>query len=331
VATQINNAVGQSICSIVGSSPTAQLYFNPSMSLIIRQTGTANSILGFSTTNDTNNLAQNAGTYTILSVVSETELEVINVNGSGGFAAIESNEQFYIQRVGVQRIISTTMSTQVAETGLYYFDVFLVSQGTGDQYNISNLQQMSVTGFKSDGYYLTTDNPNLTFSVAELPKLHISPTILEIGVSDDPDNATVIEGQNIQINYDMSSLTLSIQNFVTSDTERVINDNPLARHLIPYFVRTDLTYVGGSQPSVIMPSITALIQGLFPSDYLQVSSLEAILTNGGATSIDNPIELLAVIHNFDRSVTTERSEDKINTGRLAAFIPDVINLTRQIS
>jgi hypothetical protein len=332
VATQINNAVGQNICSIVGSSPTAQLYFNPSMSLIIRQTGTANSILGFSTTNDTNNISLNAGTYTIVAVVSETQLQITYLDGATGAPPfVESNEQFYIQRVGVQRIISTTMSTQVAETGLYYFDVFLVSQGTGDQYNITNLQQMSVTGFKSDGYYLTTDNPNLTFSVAELPKLHISPTILEIGVSDDPDNATVIEGQNIQINYDMSSLTLSIQNFVTSDTERVINDNPLARHLIPYFVRTDLTYVGGSQPSVIMPSITALIQGLFPSDYLEVSSLEAILTNGGATSIDNPIDLLAVIHNFDRSVTIERSQDKINTGRLAAFIPDVINLTRQIS
>lgn len=323
VASQINNAVGQSICSING---LGQLYFNPSLALIIRQTGTSNTILGFSTTSDTNNISANAGTYTIIGVTSETQLNVIP-----SMSAVESNEQFYVQRVGVQRIVSTTMATQTAETGLYYFDVFLVSQGAGDQYNISNALQLSVAGFKSDGYYLTTDNPNLTFSTAELPKLHISPTILEIGVSDDPDNATVIEGQNIQINYDRSSLTQSIQNFVSSDTERVINDSPLARHLIPYFVRTDLTYVGGSQPSVIMPSITALIQGLFPSDYLQVSSLESIITNAGASSVDNPIELLAVIHGFDRSVSVERSEDKINTGRLAAFIPDVINLTRQIS
>jgi hypothetical protein len=55
------------------------------------------------------------------------------------------------------------------------------------------------------------------------------------------------------------------------------------------------------------------------------------MTNRGATSIDNPIDLLAVIHNFDRTVTMERSQNALNTGRLAAFVPDVINLTRGIT
>lgn len=322
VADQINKAVGQTIAKIDGSN---HLSFNPDASIIVRGTGTANATLGFPNT-DSSNDALNKGTY----VISGVAPTVLTLSSTTPLSTNESLEQFKVFRKGLQRIIATTMSSQVAETGLYYFDLELISEGTGDQYNIGPGLQMTATGYKSDGYFLTTDDPNLTFSPVERPRLHVSPTILEVGVSDDPDNATSISGQNIQVNYDRSILTGSVQNFVLADTERVINESPLARHLIPYFVRTDLSYVGGSQPSVVEPDIETLILGLFPSDSLEVSDLEGILKNRGATSVDNPVDLLAVVHNFDRSVTMERSQNKLNTGRLAAFIPDAVTLTRKV-
>lgn len=323
VADLINRTVGQVIATINSAN---KLQFNPTTAITVRSTGTANGTLGFSTSVDSTNASLNFGTYTIVSLVSQHVLSV-----TPPIPSSESNEQFSVFSLGVQRIISTTMSAQVAETGLYYFDLELISQGTGDQYNINANLQMTAKGYKSDGYYLTTDDPNLTFSTTEKVKLHISPTILEVGVTDDPDNATQISGQNIQINYDMSVITGSVQNFVLADTERVVNESPLSRHLIPYFVRLALSYVGGSQTSVVSDDINTLILGLFPSDQLRVSDLEGILSNRGATSIDNPINLIAVIHNFDRTVQVERSQNELNTGRLAAFIPDVIGLTRGIS
>lgn len=323
VADQINRVVGQSICIINGAN---QLQFNPDASIIVRGNGTANSALGFPT-NDVNNDALNKGEYLIASVAPTT----LTLDASTPLANIESLEQFKVFRSGLQRIIATQMSTQVAETGLYYFDLQLVSQGTGDQYNIGPDLQMTADGYRADGYYLSTVDSNLTFSPVEKPILHVSPTILEVGTTDDPDNATIISGQNLQINYERSVLTGSVQNFALSETERVVNESPLARHLIPYFVRTDIGYVGGSQPSEVMPDLTAFILGLFPNDFFEVSDVENILRNRGARSIDNPINLLAVIHNFDRSITLERSQNKINVGRLAAFIPDVINLVRRLS
>ena len=74
------------------------------------------------------------------------------------------------------------MAENEAEADLFYFDVELVSEGAGDAWNIDADEQMAVTGYRSDGYYLTTDDENLSFSSAELPKLVLSRTILEQGV-----------------------------------------------------------------------------------------------------------------------------------------------------
>jgi hypothetical protein len=178
---------------------------------------------------------------------------------------------------------------------------------------------------------LATQDPDLTFSSVEKPILYVSRSILEVGVSDNPANATQISGQNLLVNYERSSLTSSVQNFVSSDEERVVCESSLARHLIPYFVRFTVNYVGGSQPSVLLPDIETFITGLAPSAFFQVSDLESLVKNRGASSMQNPVDLIAVIHNFDRSITVERSQNKINTGTLAAFIPDVITLNRLLS
>ena len=337
VATQINKVVGQNICSLTGGN---QLQFNPTVSVVVRapnppsQPNTANALLGFSVTPgvDQNNNSPNRANYTIIAVgdPGTGSPNEITVTPSFPLGLVDvQNQQFTVFREDLQRIVSTSMANNVADAGLYYFDVELLSEGTGDQYNIGSQVQLTVTGFRSDGYYLTTDDPNLSFSPVERPKLHISRSILEVGVTDAPSNATQLLGQNLQVQYDRSSLTSDVSNFITSDTERVINQSPLARHLKPYFVRFTASYLGGSNTDVTIPDLQSLISGLPPTSALEVSDIEKTLLNRGARVVDNPIDLVAVIHNVDRSVTVERSQNKLNTGRLAAFIPDVLLVTRR--
>ena len=326
VVSQINNTVGQNICSLTA---VYQLQFNPTTSLIIRKSGTANMILGFSTTSDTNNQSVNAGEPFVITAVAPSG-DVNEVVVSGTLLA-ETSEQFSVFRSGVQRIDSTTMASNVETASLYYFDVELLSEGSGDQYNIPSLAALTVTGFRSDGYYLTTKDPNLTFSPVEQPILHITPTILSVGVGDNPQNATDLTGQNIQLNYDQSSLAANVDSYIRSDTERVLNESPLGRHLIPYFVRFSMNYTGGSGVSVVTSDVETYIASLAPAEALTVSDLEQIAEKRGATEVDNPITLIALIHNFDRSITAERSQNSLNTGTLAAFISDVLDITQSTS
>lgn len=334
VVDQINRAVGQTICALDSGN---HLEFNPDASVIVRGSAagtSANAALGFSLVvgTDQSNDDQNKGTY------------VVQISGDGGNpnrlrltttfptgTSATARQQFKVFRGGLQRIVSTDMAKKVGAAGLYYFDVQLISEGTGDQYNIDADQQLGIEGYRSDGYYLTTADPNLAFSPIERPTLHISKSILEVGVSDDPSNATQISGQNILITYERSSLAANVNDFVLSETERVINQSPLARHLVPYFVRFDLSYVGGSKENEVTPDLQAYIRKLYPNDALTVSALERIVQNRGASSVQNPLDLVAVIHNNDRTVTVERSRDSLNTGRLAAFIPDVLNVSRRLT
>lgn len=324
-ANQINRAVGKTICAVVTVGALQYLQFSFDGSVVVRRTGTANALLGFSTGSDQNNDSPNKGNYTVLTVATNQLTVTPNLLTN------KTDQGFKIFRPGGQRISSTQMASNKAAGSLFYFDLELVSEGTGDLWNIDADLQLSASGYDSDGYYLTCDDPNLSFSPIEEARLHLSRSFLAIGVSDDPENATQLSGQNIQVNYERSTLTRNVNNFLTAETERVVNESPLGRHLTPYFVRFDLVYFGGSKENVVIPEVEKLIKSKFPDDPLEVSDIEQVVSDKGATSIQNPIQLLAAVHNPDRSILLVRSENAISTGRLAAFIPDVLNISRKIS
>jgi hypothetical protein len=193
------------------------------------------------------------------------------------------------------------------------------------------MSPLSVTGFRSDGYWLTTADPNLSFSPLEQPELHLSPTILEVGVNDSLLNATQLTGQNIQLNYEYSSLADNVDTYIRSDVQRVVCESTLGRHLIRYFVRFSLNYSGGSAVSLVTSDIEEYILELDPDEALTVSAIERLVSNRNASSVSNPLSLIALIHNPDRSITVERSQDYLNTGVLAAFFPDVLDITQSLS
>ena len=79
------------------------------------------------------------------------------------------------------------------------------------------------------------------------------------------------------------------------------------------------------------PEIETYIKKVYPQDALESSDIQKIVSGKGASSITNPIDLIAIVHNSDRTVYATRSQNALSTGRLAAFIPDVLNITKNVT
>ncbi len=333
VADQINNRVGKKVAKI---SSAGKLELEADFALTLKTTGTANTALGFAIVDERSNASQNAGTYTVVSLdslnpriatISPTTLVTVFSGALATYSDV-TRQQFKVLRSQTQRISVTEMSSQVGAAGLYYFDVQLVSDGTGDSFNIPRQTVLSAEGYRADGYVLATDDSNLSFSTGESVRAVFSRSILPVGVNDDPQNAIQLSGQNVQIAYDRSSLISSVQAFLDSESERVTNNSPLARHLVPHFVRFSMAYTGTVKEADLLVELTAMIEALLPSDFLESSDIQAAASQAGATSISNPLDLFAIVYPVDRTVTMQFSQDRLNTGRLAAFLVDQLLLTR---
>lgn len=326
IISQINAQAGISVASLDENN---KLQFDTTFNMTVRAVGSANTILGFSTSTDTNNNSPIKGTYTITGVLADAVSFDLSDLPGGVFPVGATEQQFSIQRKGLQRTISTTMSSNLSGAGLYYTDVELVSEGTGDVYNIPENIQLKPTGYFSDGYWLTTSSEITSFSDTENVVLHATRTILEVGVNDDPSAATQLAGQNMQLTYETSSLVTALQSFITAEEQRVACENSLARHLIPHYVRIDFQYRNGPKEDVLLSAFEDYINNLAPEATLESSSLINIAQRLGATSVNSPFTMIALIHNQDRTVWVERSFKSLGLlNRLSAFLPDVITLTR---
>lgn len=242
-----------------------------------------------------------------------------------------TRQQFTITRPGTQRTGTTQMALNTTYAGLYYADVQIISVGSGALYNIVAHAQMKVSGHYSLGYRLSTTHEHLAFSTVEEPFLHITPTIISVGSSDDPESALQVAGQNLQVNYNWSSLVSSLQSFVSSDSERVVNENALVRHLLPYFVRFDMTYRGGPTESNVKQQLTTYINGLGPDEVLEAVQVQNTPITLGAGNVSTPVNLVAVVHQADRKVVLEQSTNYLNMGRLAGFFTETLNVQRKTS
>lgn len=293
----------------------------------------ANSTLGLPTTTTYNTaIAAVDGYHTITYVgdasdpTTHNSLEVTPAHTHG--AGEKPSQHFKIWRPGVQRIHSTDMNNNT-EVGLYYVDVELVSDGTGDNWNLSEDQIFEIMGFKSDGYWLVVADPNLSYSTEEELEMVVSRRILTVGSSDRPDQALTLSGQNLQVNYDRSPLVSSVQSFASADLERVLCASLLVRHLQPHYLNFELTYRGGSSADVVGDDVDDYLSELGPDDRVEVSDLQAVPIKRGADYVQNPIELVAIVHDQDRKISVDRSQDYVTKGRLATFFADNVTITRE--
>jgi hypothetical protein len=133
------------------------------------------------------------------------------------------------------------------------------------------------------------------------------------------------------VSYERSPLVSSIQSFAKSQLERVLDASLLVRHLQPHYVNFELTYRGGSSADVVGKDVDDYMNALGPDDRVEVSDIQDFPLKRGASYVQNPIELVAVVHDEDREITVERSEDYVTHGRLATFFTGTIKITRETS
>jgi hypothetical protein len=208
------------------------------------------------------------------------------------------------------------------DLGFYYFDVECISEGYGDTYNISGSEKGAIEGYYSEGWGISVEDENLSYSMAEVPLLDISPRILVEGVEDDPANATELILTNVQVSYERMPLVLNVHTFVLDKQNRVVCESALARALFPTCVRTFIIYRGGPTESDARAALVKVITNTIPEEDLEVSDLHDEIRRLGSTKVTLPVTLVGIEHQADRTIGVSRSQDAISTGRLSAMIPD---------
>jgi hypothetical protein len=239
---------------------------------------------------------------------------------------------FVVKRPSVYRISSTEMQDNF-DGSLYYLEIEVESDGSGDSWNLEADSRMSVvSGVSVDGYTYSVDNENLAFSPYEGVSLVFDRRFLPVGNSDLPENTTEISGRNLQVNYEVSSIVRVINDMLRSDLDRPINASPLARHFLPSFILATFQYAGGVSTEEVGADLEDYINGLGALTPLEVSDLEAFLIRRGANSITHPIEIVSVTHDLSRKLVADRSQNVLGglnevpyngTGRISAFFAKV--------
>jgi len=233
-----------------------------------------------------------------------------------------TRQPFRVLRDGVQRISSTQMALN-KEGGLFYFDIQVRALGAGDEYLIPEKTRLEpVFGtYKSDGYWYSVRDPNLTFSPEEEVDILFSPAFLPVGRRDELANRVPLLGQSLSVEYEHAPLVAQVQQFLLSRAERTVCANPLARHFLPSFLYLDLTYEGGTtSPTVMAATIRTAIEALDPQDALSLArEVESTLRQRGASDWAHDIWMAIVTHDRNRRLVGNRSRDRLGGDEVAYF------------
>ena len=341
IADQINTAVGSTIAFIETIVAANYIRLEADVSIVV-VSGTALTLMGMGTgltPTDNKSYAADYGPYRVFALSSmqvgheanPNQIMLVDRNGNSpiGPPALYSKQahHFVVRRAGVQRIHSTAMAKNI-ENGLYYMDVELLSEGSGDVWNIPEGQVLTITGHKSDGYRLIVVDPNLSYSTQEQVSMQISNTILAVGQSDDQSAATNLSSTNIQVNYQQSPLVASIQSFAAAELDRVLTASILVRHLQPAYVNFVMNYSGGSSADVVTADVDAYLIGLSPNDRVESSAIQKTATMRGATFVTSPITLFAVTYDENRKIIVDRSTNYVTHSRLSTFFSGTIAITQ---
>ena len=329
IIDEINDFFGVEIAFVEEVSGPMYLRLEGDYEFVLHGNGTSNTVLGLPTSTMNNKApADIDGYYLITNVGDPADPTNKNFLDLDQNATAGQAQSFRVMRPGSQRISSTDMDVQL-ENGLYYMDVELVSEGVGDEWNLDPDARFEMENYDSDGYRLVVADTNMTYSIEELITMNLTRRVLTVGSTDRPDEATPLHSQNIQINYDRSPLASSVQSFAQADLERVLCANILVRHLMPHYVNIELLYRGGSGSDVVLDDIYSHLSSLDPDEALEVSDIQNLALRRGATYIRNPMEIVAVVHDLERKISVERSEDSVTKGRLATFFPGTLSVTRE--
>jgi hypothetical protein len=330
VVDYINEQVGETVASL-DLSGALQLQANRPILL----DDTPPNALGTLSILSLSNEHPDSGIYIIRSVAENTL--TLSTRTPGLVGVSQPLSAYRVLRY-VQRVSSTEMNENQDATGLYYADVQMVSEGPGDVYNLNTGVEMEITGHAADGFRLSTENPVLSYSRAEVLFAEISRSILLVGSSDSPEEYVQLSQQNVQVTYDRSQLVDEVQSFCDSDLHRVLNEEILVRHLFPHYVSLTWNYLGGSAEAVMRRAFETLLDEIEPNEALEVTDLTSVLTKRGASSVyvtdtasltGRAAPLFVVVyHDESRRIRAQIVRDFVTTVRTQRYIPDNIRVLR---
>lgn len=235
-----------------------------------------------------------------------------SLTSPGSIVNFSHMSPFRIKRKGV-KIISSTEMKEFYDRGLYYIDIPVIALGSSKDFYFKKGSVFSISGaYDIEGYKIIPDNFALTFSTKETGNILFPSSILPSGSTYSESNYISLSGQNIKINYESVSLINSIQQFYDSPLDRVIDSNMLAKSFLPAYVYLTVNYTGGRDTDVMAQAIISYISNI-PADtnIISVDEIIEILKKNLAFSVENPIEIVSVVHGNDRKLVTLRSENNI--------------------
>jgi hypothetical protein len=308
---------------ISGTAPNKRLTFHSDREFWFRG-GTAASALGVGVLLNTSNLHPQSGRYLVDDIT--TDGSIVTLKNLDGVTApvleTKTRVRVVIERVRVQRVGPKAMGANRDDTNLYYFDVDIMSVRPGNEHNLVESTEMTVEGHRSFGYELVSRNIALTWGNAEELDLIVTPYIMDPLGTDTFVDLVMVPARELQFSVDTSATVGDVQGFLMSTFNRVVNNSPYAKHYQPAYVRFVVQYTGGSSESVVKDDLYTLIDNLPPTQSLSTYDVQGVMKGRGAATLENPLEILAIIHEMDRSVRTIRTTNRLSTPRTAHTISD---------
>lgn len=228
-------------------------------------------------------------------------------------------QPYRIYRKNLRRLTPTEIAAQ-KDGSLFFFDTEVVSL---EPQVAANLPKQSylvplLGTYVSFGFRHIVTDPSLTYSMLEAGNIEFPTSILPVDSEDSTENFIPLVGTPIEVSYERADIVQKFHEFLNSALDRVTSANMLARHFLPSYVSYDATYSGGSAPSVVAADIYKYIDTLVVEQPVDVSEIEKRIEQRGGNPT-TPTKVVIVLHDWDRKVWAEFSEDEI--GGIETLVP----------
>ena len=260
-----------------------------------------------------NDIPQVFPIVTVSQLPSESKLGVTGTIPDG------LKQPYRITRANIRRVNGLEMSDS-QEGAFYYLDTEVLSLGADARANIPVGSYLTLRPgtYTSYGYRHSVADPTLTYSLYESGMLSMPTRILPTFSSDSEENMLNIVGSPVQVTYEMADLVSRLQAFMDSAEDRVTSANLLARHFLPCYVSYDVSYVGGSAPSVIAADIVSYIDSIPMQNPVDVSLIQDLIARRGGNVV-TPSVVAVLNYDWDRRVWAEFSANQV--GGMFSSVP----------
>lgn len=213
-------------------------------------------------------------------------------------------------RYGEYRITAKEMANNTFGS-LYYADIPIMSLGFGDAFNNLSEKFCTLDNYYCEGYYLKTQESNLTYSVREETTLVLPIKICPPDLDYFSDKVNLV-GESLSIVYRHAPDISLLQAVIDSYGARVMCASMLARRMLPAKIGAVLEYSGGISET----SMKTYVQNFIDTsssiyNTVSVSSLISVLYGKGATYVKSPIDLIYVVEDLSRNRIMFKSKDAI--------------------